>query len=124
MKIIKSATEYSKALRRLETIFDAAPGTPQGDEAEILALLIEQYENTYFPIDPPDPITAIKIRMEEMQLRQKDLVGVIGSKSIVSEVLGRKRKLTVEMIRNLSERLHIAAHVLVQDYELQIGIDR
>ena len=119
MKLIKSEKEYDKALRCMEKIFDADPKSKEGQEAEVLALLIEEYEEQNYPIDPPDPIIAIHIRMEEMQLKQKDLVGIIGSKSIVSEVLNRKRKLTVNMIRNLSVQLKITAQVLIQDYEIK-----
>jgi len=118
MKLIKTEAEYDKALQRLEVIFDAKPRSRQGQEAEVLALFIEEYEDRNYPIDAPDPIVAIRIRMEEMELKQKDLIGIIGSKGIVSEVLNKKRKLTVNMIRGLSEKLKIAARVLVQDYEL------
>jgi len=119
MKLIRTEKEYDKALDRLNIIFDANPKTKKGQEAELLALLIEEYEETYHPIENPDPIVAIRIRMEELELKQKDLVGVIGSKSIVSEVLNKKRKLTVNMIRNLSDKLKITARVLIQEYDLQ-----
>lgn len=115
---IRSETDYENALARLDEIFDAAEGTDDGDEAEILAMLIDEYENEHYPIDAPDPIEAIKIRMEELNLKQKDLIGLIGGKSRVSEVLNRKKRLTVEMIRNLEERLKISASVLVKDYNL------
>jgi len=118
IKPIKSEEDYQNALKRLEVIFDAAPDSKEGDEAEVLAMLIDNYENKYFPIEAPDPIEAIKIRMEEMNLKQKDLVGVIGGKSRVSEVLNKKKKLTVEMIRELERVLHISASVLVNNYKL------
>lgn len=118
IKIISTEGEYDKALARLEKIFDSKPSSRDGQEAELLALLIEDYEAREHPIEAPDPIVAIRIRMEEMELKQKDLVGVIGSKGIVSEVLNRKRKLTVNMIRNLSDKLKIAATVLIQEYKL------
>ncbi len=118
LKPIKSEKDYYKALERLEVIFDAKPDSKEGDEAEILSLLIENYENKYFPIEAPDPIEAIKIRMEELNLKQKDLVGVIGGKSRVSEILNKKKKLTVEMIRELERILHISASVLVRNYSL------
>ncbi len=120
MKIrpIKTEEDYEKALARLNEIFDASPNANEGGEAEILTLLIENYEDKHYPILDPDPIEAIKIRMEEMNLKQKDLVGVIGGKSSVSEVLNRKKRLTVEMIRNLEKTLHISASVLVNDYQL------
>jgi HTH-type transcriptional regulator/antitoxin HigA len=117
-KIIKTEKEYDQALERLNEIFDATPNSEEGQEAELLALLIENYEDEHYKIDTPDPITAIRIRMEEMQLKQKDLVGIVGSKGIVSEVLNRKRRLTVKMIRNLSERLKITPNVLIQEYQL------
>jgi len=118
MKLITTEKEYDKSLQRLNKIFDANSKTKEGQEAEVLALLIEEYEEKYYKIESPDPITAIRIRMEEMEMKQKDLVGIIGSKGIVSEVLNRKRKLTVNMIRNLSEKLKIAAQILIQEYDL------
>ncbi len=116
--IIKSEKEYNLALQRMEVIFDSKSNSKEGKEAELLALLIEEFEKENYPIEAPDPIEAIKIRMDELQLKQKDLVGVIGTKSIVSEVLNRKRKLTVNMIRVLSDKLKLTAQVLVQDYKL------
>ena len=118
IKPIKTEKDYNKALERLELIFDASPNSKEGDEAEILSLLIENFENIHYPIESPDPIEAIKIRMEEMNLKQKDLVGVIGGKSRVSEILNKKKKLTVEMIRELERVLSISASVLVKNYQL------
>ena len=118
LKPIKSEQDYRKALERLEVIFDSAIDTKEGDEAEILSLLIENYENEHYPIESPDPIEAIKIRMEELNIRQKDLVGIIGGKSRVSEILNRKKKLTVDMIRELERLLQISASVLVNNYQL------
>ena len=118
IKPIKSDKDYETALHRLEEIFDAAENSEEGDEAEILSLLIENYENQYFPVEAPDPIEAIKIRMEEMNLKQKDLVGIIGGKSRVSEILNRKKRLTVEMIRELEGILNISASLLVSNYKL------
>ena len=118
IKPIKSEQDYEKALKRLEVIFDADPNTEEGDEAEILTMLIDNYENQHYPIEAPDPIEAIKIRMEEMNLKQKDLVGVIGGKSRVSEILNKKKRLTVDMIRELEKILHISASVLVNNYQL------
>lgn len=115
---IKTEEDYKKALARLDEIFESSPNTKEGDEAEILVLLIETYEDKYYPISNPDPIEAIKIRMEEMNLKQKDLVGVIGGKSRVSEVLNRKKRLTVEMIRKLEKALNISASILVNNYQL------
>ena len=118
VKPIKSDKDYRNALERLEVIFDAPINTKEGDEAEILSLLIENYENEHYPIEAPDPIEAIKIRMEELNMRQKDLVGIIGGKSRVSEILNRKKKLTVDMIRELERILQISASVLVSNYQL------
>ena len=118
IKPLKTEQDYEKALERLEVIFDAPANSKEGDEAEILSILIDNYENEHYPIDSPDPIEAIKVRMEEMDLKQKDLVGVIGGKSRVSEILNRKKRLTVDMIRVLERLLHISASVLVTDYQL------
>ena len=118
IKPIKTEQDYEKALRRLEKIFDASPETKEGDEAEILSMLIENYENQYYPIEAPDPIEAIKIRMEEMNIKQKDLVGIIGGKSRVSEVLNKRKRLTVDMIRKLEKKLHLSASILISNYRL------
>ena len=116
IKPIKKEADYLEALKRMELLFDAPVGTPESDEADILGLLIDEYEKKHYPIDSPDPIEAIKIRMEEMQLKQVDLVNVIGSRSRVSEVLNRKRHLTVPMIRNLHRHLNISPKILISDY--------
>jgi HTH-type transcriptional regulator / antitoxin HigA len=118
IKPIKSEADYKLALKKLEEVFDAPVGTIESDEADILGLLIDEYEKIHYPIEVPDPIEAIKIRMEELQLKQVDLVDVIGSKSRVSEVLNRKRKLTIEMIRNLTKRLNLSPDLLIADYQL------
>ena len=118
MKPIKNEEDYNKALQRLEKIFDAPADTKEGDEAEVLSLLIENYESQFYNIDAPDPIDAIKIRMEEMDLRQKDMVDIFGGKSKVSEVLNKKKKLNVDMIRRLEKFLNISASVLVANYNL------
>lgn len=113
---IRNNDDYQKALERLEELFDAKKGTPEGDELEILAILIDNYESENFPIEMPDPISAIQFRMEQMGLKQKDLAEIIGFKSRVSEIMNRKRKLTLKMIRKINERLHIPTDILVQDY--------
>jgi HTH-type transcriptional regulator / antitoxin HigA len=118
IKLIKTEEDYKSALNRLEVVFDAPIGTPESDEADVLALLVDEYEKQHYPIEAPDPIEAIKIRMEEMQLKQADLIPEIGGKSRVSEILNKKRKLTVEMIRNLAARLNLSAGLLVRDYQL------
>tara|TARA_R110002049_G_scaffold302751_1_gene496162 strand:+ start:415 stop:771 length:357 start_codon:yes stop_codon:yes gene_type:complete len=118
MKItpIRNEKDYRNALERLELIFDAIKGSEHGDELEILSILIDRYENENFPIGMPDPIEAIKFRMEQMGMKQKDLAEVVGFKSRVSEILSKKRKLTLDMIRKLNTTLHIPTEVLVQDY--------
>jgi len=118
IKLIKTESDYQMTLRKLEDIFDAPIGTPESDEADILGILIDEYEKKHYPIDAPDPIEAIKIRMEEMQLKQVDLVSEIGGKSRVSEILNRKRRLTVDMIRKLANRLNLSAGLLIKDYQL------
>ena len=116
IKLIKTENDYNQALERLEVLFDAKKGTPEGDELELLGILIEQYENTHFPIDLPDPIEAIKFRMEQMGYNQNDLAKIIGLKSRASEILSKKRKLSLEMIRQLHTSLHIPTDVLIQTY--------
>lgn len=120
MKLIKTEADYQNALKKMEILFDAPVGTPESDEADVLALLLDEYENKNYPIGAPDPIEAIKIRMEEMNLKQVDLIHVIGGKSRVSEVLNKKRKLTIEMIRNLTVFLHLSSDILIKDYQLAV----
>ncbi len=120
IKPIKTEKDYEEALQRLDVLFDSPAGYPESDEADILALLVEDYEKVHYQIDVPDPVEAIKIRMEQMNLKQSDLVNEFGSKSRVSEVLNRKRKLSVEMIRRLSVRLNLPVKVLIKDYSLSV----
>ena len=114
IKSIKTKRDHKRALKRLEEIFDARPGSANGDELEILSILIEKYENDQMIIDHPDPIEAINFRMDQMGYKSKDLANMIGYKSRVSEILHRKRKLTIEMIRILSKELKIPAELLIQ----------
>lgn len=116
IKPIKSKKDYQAALTRLEQIFDAKPGTKDGDELEILGILIEKYEQDRYAIDYPDPIEAIKFRMEQLGYTQNDLARVVGLKSRASEILNRKRKLSLEMIRQLHQSLGIPTDVLIQSY--------
>jgi HTH-type transcriptional regulator / antitoxin HigA len=118
LKPIKTEADYRLALKRLEEIFDAKPDTHESDELEILGLMVDYYENKHYPIEAPDPIEAIKIRMEEMNLKQVDLIHEIGGKSRVSEILNRKRRLTVDMIRKLGIRLNLSYNLLIKDYQL------
>ena len=114
--IIKTEEEYNKALERMNEIFHAPQNSPEGDEAELLMLLIEKYEEDYYPIESPDPVEAIKFRMEQLGLDQKDLAEVIGYKSRVSEILNRKRKLSLNMIRSLHRKLNIPYESLMAEY--------
>jgi len=114
-KVIKREAEYEAALARLDELLDAEPGTPEGDEFELWATLISTYEEEQFPIDLPDPIAAIRFRMEQAGLKQVDLVPYIGSASRVSEILRGKRSLSLSMIRKLHEGLDIPAEVLLQE---------
>ena len=116
LKPIKTKKDYQQALQLLDEIFDARKGTPEGDELEILGMLIEQYENEKFPIDLPDPVEAIKFRMEQLGYSQRDLAKVVGLKSRASEILSRKRKLSLDMIRQLHAQLNIPTDVLIQAY--------
>ena len=118
IKPIKTEKDYQEALRRLEEIFDAPVDSQESDETDVLALLVDEYEKQHYPIEAPDPIEAIKIRMEELNLRQVDLIPEIGGKSRVSEILNRKRRLTVGMIRKLTKRLNLSADILINDYQL------
>ena len=114
-RVIKSDEDYEAALQRVSKIFQARLGTPRGDELELLLLLIEKYENEAFPLGLPDPVAAIRFRMEQQGLAPKDLIPFVGSKSKVSEVLNGQRSLSLAMIRNLSTGLGIPAHVLLQE---------
>ena len=116
-KLIKTEEDYENALARIDEIFDAKPDTSEGDELELLVTLVEFYENNRFPIETPSPVEAIKFRMEQQNLMQKDLVPFIGSKSKVSEVLSGKRLLSLAMIRSLNKNLNIPAEVLIQPQE-------
>lgn len=116
---IRSEADYHAALIEIEHLWDAEPGTPEGDQAEILSILIEAYEAKHHPIPAPDPIAAILFMMEQKGLTRRDLEPAIGSRSRVSEVLSRKRPLTLPMVRALSNLLQIPADVLVQPYKIQ-----
>ncbi len=116
--ILKSSKDYELALDRLDKLFDVPSGSPDDKEADLLVLLIEKYEEENFPIPDPDPVEAIKFIMEQNSLKQQDLVGIIGDKTTVSKVLKKKRKLTLDMIRNLNRMLQIPFDALIKDYEL------
>lgn len=114
-KVIKTPEEHEAALARVESLMDAKPGTRREEELELWSLLVERYEQQYFPIDLPDPVKAIRFRMEQEGLRQKDLEKYFPGKNRVSEVLNRKRPLSIGMIRALHHGLGIPAEVLLRE---------
>ncbi len=114
---IKTKADYRAATNEMERLWNAEPGTPEGDRVDVLVTLIEAYEAKHFPIPAPDPITAIAFMMEQKGLTRRDLEPAIGSRGRVSEVLSRKRPLTLPMVRKLSALLHIPTDVLVQPYD-------
>jgi HTH-type transcriptional regulator / antitoxin HigA len=114
IKPIKTKTDHEAALREIERLWGAAEGTREGDELEVLATLVEAYEQAHFPIDAPDPIEAIKFRLEQQGADKKSLVGVIGSRTRVHEVLRRDRALSLAMIRRLNQKLKIPAEILIR----------
>jgi HTH-type transcriptional regulator/antitoxin HigA len=115
-KIIKTKKDYNQALERLEKIFDAKKDSAEGDELELLSMLIEKYEDEQFPIGFPDPIEAIKFRMDQLGYNQSDLAKVVGLKSRASEIMNKKRKLSLDLIRKLHDKLNIPTNVLIQAY--------
>ena len=116
IKPIRTKKDHEQVLTKLEMIFDSKKGTEEVDELNILGILIENYENEKFPIGFPDPIEAIKFRMEQLGYNQTDLANVVGLKSRASEILNRKRKLSLEMIRQIHDKLNIPTEVLIQAY--------
>ena len=118
LRIIKTEEDYQKSLKRLDKIFHAEKGTKENDELEILVMLIEKYETeTVGEFPDPDPIEAIKFKMEQMEMTQKDLAEVVGLKSRASEILSRKRPMSINIIRKISQALSIPADILIQPYE-------
>ncbi|WP_353259154.1 helix-turn-helix domain-containing protein [Prochlorothrix hollandica] len=114
---IRTQTDYQEALREIELLFDAAPNTPECDRLDILSTLVESYEKAHFPIELPDPIEAIQYYMDTRGWSRHNLETCLGSRARVSEVLSRKRTLTLEMIRKLNQELRIPAEILIQPYE-------
>ena len=112
-KVIKTEEDYNVALKRLEGIFQAPVDSKEGDEAELLSILIEKYEDENYEIEAPDPVEAIRFRMEQLGMTNKDLAEIIGYKSRVSEIFSRKRQLSLKMIRNLHEKLKIPYESLI-----------
>ena len=120
IKPIRSEADYENALAEFERLWGTPSGTRAGDRLDVLATLIDAYENEHHPIDPPDPIDAIKFRMEQQSLSRKDLEGILGTRTRIAEVLNRRRGLSINMIRRLHEKLGIPAEVLIR----QSRIDR
>jgi len=111
---IRTKRDYEAALTEIERLWGAKANTPEGDRLDVLATLIDAYETEHYPMDPPDPIEAIKFRMEQQGLTRKDLEEIIGTRTRIAEVLSRKRGLSITMIRRLHERLGISAEVLIR----------
>jgi len=118
IKPIRTKKDYDAAMKEIDRLFNADPGTREGDRLEVLATLIEAYEDKHHRISPPNPIDAIRYYMESRGLTRRDMEPYIGSRARVSEVLNRKRSLTMEMIRNLHKGLGIPAEVLIQPYRI------
>ena len=118
---VKTEADYDIALARVDDLMDARPDSPEGDELDVLVTLIEKYEVLHYPIDAPNPVEAIRFRMDQYDLIDKDLIPYIGQSGRVSEILSFKRKLTLSMIRKLHSGLKIPTESLIQDYELKNG---
>ena len=118
IKPIKTVEDNEIALARIEILWDAQPNTERGDELEVLATLVHAFEEAQYPIDAPDPIEAIKFRMQQQELEDADLVPFLGQRSRVSEILNRKRRLSIVMIRKLNKGLKIPLDCLIMDYQL------
>ncbi len=119
IKPVRTKKHYEAALSRIEKLMDAKAGSAAGDELDVLVTLVEAYEARHHPIENPDPIEAIRHRMEALGMDRKDLEPILGSRSRVSEILNRKRKLSIDMIRNLHAQMGIPASALIQDYEVR-----
>jgi HTH-type transcriptional regulator / antitoxin HigA len=111
---ISSERDYESALQEFETLWGAKSGTPKGDRLDVLATLMDAWEAAHYPMDPPDPIEAIKFRMEQQGLTRKDLEGIIGTRARIAEVLSGKRELSIAMIRRLNAKLNIPAEILIR----------
>lgn len=119
ISIIKTEEQYRRYLKRMEAIFDAPEGTPEYDELDLLALVLEKYEEQHFPIPEPHPLDAIRFMMEQNNLTDEDLGKILNSRSRVSEIFNGKRKLGLSHIRKLTAALHIPADILIQDYDVK-----
>jgi len=118
IKPIRTHKDHKQALARIEHLLDAAAGSPERDELEVLSILVADYEDVHYPIAIPDPVDAIRVRLEEEGLKQKDLVAMIGSEGVVSEVMNRKRGLSLNMIRKLHEGLDIPYEILLKETQI------
>lgn len=116
LKTIKTRKDYLKSMRRFEEIFQAKKGSKESDEADVLALLVKDYEDAHFVINTPGPLEAIEYRMEQQGLTKKDLADILGYKSRVSDIFHKTRKLNLDMIRRLYDKLHIPLETLVKPY--------
>ena len=114
VKPIRTDADYEAALEEVGALWGSANGTPSGDRLDVLATLIDVYEASHYPMDPPDPIEAIKFRMEQQGLTRRDLEDIIGTRTRIAEVLNHKRSLSIGMIRRLHDKLGISADVLIQ----------
>jgi HTH-type transcriptional regulator / antitoxin HigA len=123
IKPIRTGADYESALQEIERLMDAEPNTPAGDHLDVLAMLVEAWEEKHHPVEVPDPIEAILHRMEALGLSRKDLEPMIGSRARVSEVLSRKRPLTINMIRKLNKEMRIPAEVLIRPYDIKEKIE-
>jgi HTH-type transcriptional regulator/antitoxin HigA len=121
IKLIGNKRDYEDALTRIEKLMDAKKGTSEYDELGILSIIVEQYENEHFPVEAPGPIEALKFYMDQNNLTNKDLIGIIGSKGHVSDVLNKKRPLSINMIRALSAKFPIPAEILIKEYPTKTG---
>ncbi len=121
VKPLRTERDYEQALKQLEKVFDAPKGTAENDLAEVLVTLIDKYETEHYPIEAPDPIEAIKIRMAEMDIHQKDLMDLIGasSRGTISNILNKRRPLTLPVIRALGPKLGLSFDVLIKEYEME-----
>lgn len=114
VKPIRTSKDHERAMKEVEVLWGAKSGTPKGDRLDVLATLIDAWEAAHYPMDPPDPIEAIKFRMEQQGLTRKDLEGIIGTRARIAEVLSGKRELSISMIRRLNEQLGIRADILIK----------
>ena len=114
VKPIRTSKDHANAMKEVESLWGAKSGTPKGDRLDVLATLIDAWEAAHYPMDPPDPIEAIKFRMEQQGLTRKDLEGIIGTRARIAEVLSGKRELSIAMIRRLNAELNIPAEILIR----------